>query len=1228
MWQNSGMSEVFSTVLMIAVLVGGIGVLGVAYFSQPPPEKIPYINFRADSYKNDSGIMYLQLFHEGGDSLRMYNNEGKDAQYSSEFYLLINNDDKNWPIDDRNTSTNVSERDYNHFILIQSENLNYFDNGEILEAPVEDLPQLIQVVAKLKSGGEKIIWSGTVSEGANFIASERRICLNQSVTISDESNNHPAYWEWDFGDGTSKQYEQNPSHVYHNISSYTVILNTTTESGFKSSVTKKDYISVKYVHAGFSGSPRVVKEGPSMENVQFTDESICNPTSWHWNFGDGTTSDLQTPAPHVYVTKNDDVTYYTVSLTVTTSEGYSDTLTRENYIRVEPECMEPTANFGYTGRRDEVDNTLTLEFTDLSIGDPETINYWLWDFGDGKVSNDQNPTHDYVGTDFTVKLTVGNDCGKYNTTQRKIVFPCTNLTADVDVDPTTGPSPLVVNFTDHSEPRDIISSWRWSFGDGTYYSSNDYNTRNPSPHTYDRVGTFYVSLMVQNECGQAFFKTPIIVVSKPALISGYLWDDRDQDRTKNTGEGLLSGWKITLEERKNGQWTAVNNRTTDANGAYNFSLEGISNSVFRVREYLPNSNTWKTTYSYGTYNKQVSDSILIYDKRNYTDINFGNIGLHTSKISVPGKFYCYNGGWQDGWFYYSSLSSDAEFLDYNTSYNPTPRVVYMSPVNSQSGSMTPDPLGGYPNGYTNWGNSSFILTFREYNNYLKQVGVGAYYLDWWEYPIGTNYYNGKSFPVPDNTTISASQLKLNYKFNSSIHFDIDKPKEGSIIPYTSSYIVEAHFEGKGEQTGKCTLTTPLSGKLFYNSSVGEYLITDIDTRPYEGKRKLFTAKMELKTTPITYAYAFSNASVAYEPINVSITGITSEGVTWPSYIKGNTTVTASVNGKWQDNTSTVLYVDDVPVANMTVITAGLPSTLRGTFNAEQFAGQTLPIFVRVPYNSTHTDEIGPVRDIMGDYADSSSKNVTVLSKQPIKANFTAYPWSGKAPNEVAFTDLSTGGAKQWAWNFGDGNNSTLQDPIHIFYNEGNYTVGLTVTNATPMSDYIQKNITVLGKWHSTNLLTNRVCSLALSGMMNFICRSANSTITVNGTAYTFDNGDVVEIYLNTKQTSGKILLAGTITECNLTDISLFINNKYKDKGSITNIRVSDFENFHSNLTLTAENSYYAWISFQWDGVAKPISWKRNLIIEDLMPTTERFMSMELSPTQTFFDGIAGRYYFS
>jgi PKD repeat protein len=52
-------------------------------------------------------------------------------------------------------------------------------------------------------------------------------------------------------------------------------------------------------------------------------------------------------------------------------------------------------------------------FQDIST-DPNghTINAWLWDFGDGTTSTEQNPTHFYTQQDYyIVSLTVWNDVG-------------------------------------------------------------------------------------------------------------------------------------------------------------------------------------------------------------------------------------------------------------------------------------------------------------------------------------------------------------------------------------------------------------------------------------------------------------------------------------------------------------------------------------------------------------------------------------------------------------------------------------------------------------------------------------------------------------------------------------------------------------------------------------------------------------------------------------------------
>ena len=62
--------------------------------------------------------------------------------------------------------------------------------------------------------------------------------------------------------------------------------------------------------------------------VRFTDTSTNSPTSWAWNFGDGSTSAQQNPM-HVYFSGG----RLTVTLTATNSGG-SQTVTSTNYIIV------------------------------------------------------------------------------------------------------------------------------------------------------------------------------------------------------------------------------------------------------------------------------------------------------------------------------------------------------------------------------------------------------------------------------------------------------------------------------------------------------------------------------------------------------------------------------------------------------------------------------------------------------------------------------------------------------------------------------------------------------------------------------------------------------------------------------------------------------------------------------------------------------------------------------
>ncbi|MDD1716532.1 MAG: PKD domain-containing protein [Methanolinea sp.] len=158
---------------------------------------------------------------------------------------------------------------------------------------------------------------------------------------------------------------------------------------------------------GFSATPRT---GQFPLAVQFTDISMGGPTSWFWNFGDGSSSTERNPA-HTYANPG----VYSVTLTVTNSYG-SGQKAEQDYIAT---GSIPVANFVATPSVGT--SPLAVQFSDLSSGSPSS---WEWDFGDGQASATRNPIHTYTASgSYTVTLTVHNAFGS----QTRIQSNCVNV---------------------------------------------------------------------------------------------------------------------------------------------------------------------------------------------------------------------------------------------------------------------------------------------------------------------------------------------------------------------------------------------------------------------------------------------------------------------------------------------------------------------------------------------------------------------------------------------------------------------------------------------------------------------------------------------------------------------------------------------------------------------------------------------------------------------------------
>jgi PKD repeat protein len=145
------------------------------------------------------------------------------------------------------------------------------------------------------------------------------------------------------------------------------------------------------------------------------------------------------------------------------------------------------------------DRLTPVHFTDASTDSDGSVASWLWDFGDGTTSTEQNPTHTYARLGSkTVTLTVEDDDGDSSATETIGSVLVKNIPPRGGFARTSGDANRVdpVQFTDTSTDLDgAIASWAWDFGEGGGSAE-----QSPS-HTYGALGTFPVTLTVTDSDG-------------------------------------------------------------------------------------------------------------------------------------------------------------------------------------------------------------------------------------------------------------------------------------------------------------------------------------------------------------------------------------------------------------------------------------------------------------------------------------------------------------------------------------------------------------------------------------------------------------------------------------------------------------------------------------------------------------------------------------------------------
>ncbi|TFG49068.1 MAG: PKD domain-containing protein, partial [Gemmatimonadales bacterium] len=149
---------------------------------------------------------------------------------------------------------------------------------------------------------------------------------------------------------------------------------------------------------------------------------------------------------------------------------------------------------------------LSVDFTDLSTGE---ISGWVWDFGDGASSTEQNPGHTFTDAgSFTVALEVTGPGGSDTFELPDPIVVLESVAGDFEASTTFGAAALSVTFTDLSTGDP--DSWLWSFGDG----QTD-NLQSPT-HIYLEPGEYEVVLTAGNGCS-----SDVVTRTDCVIVNGY-----------------------------------------------------------------------------------------------------------------------------------------------------------------------------------------------------------------------------------------------------------------------------------------------------------------------------------------------------------------------------------------------------------------------------------------------------------------------------------------------------------------------------------------------------------------------------------------------------------------------------------------------------------------------------------------------------------------------------------
>lgn len=346
-----------------------------------------------------------------------------------------------------------------------------------------------------------------VNENPGFTINKNPICKSEIFTLSATGVNASNIedYTWNIGGSIISDTTFRIDYSLGTYGNYDVTLMVEDINGCTNSTTIPGFITISGPVAGFTPNG----PGACINNtIYFTDQSVTagSPIAqWTWDFGDGNQQTYSAPPfSHVYTQTGN----YNVSLIIKDNANCADTVSVPGAVLI----TDPVAAF----KADTVYCPLSpLQFVDTSIG--SGLNY-TWFFGDGSISNLQNPTHAYAMGDnsYSVKLVIRDMAGCEDSIIKTNYIKIRSPKAAFMIEDSTGIClPLLTTFTFQGSD---YQSFNWDFGDG-----GTSRAQNPS-HFYNAYGSFTATLFVVGPGGCIDSAQANINTYNPAANTQILFD--------------------------------------------------------------------------------------------------------------------------------------------------------------------------------------------------------------------------------------------------------------------------------------------------------------------------------------------------------------------------------------------------------------------------------------------------------------------------------------------------------------------------------------------------------------------------------------------------------------------------------------------------------------------------------------------------------------------------------